>query len=166
MAVAQPLAGATRSRAAYRLYGTALGAAAGLVMVPSLVQTPELLTLAMATWVGCCLYLSVLDRTPRSYVLMLGGFTAPFIGFPNVSNPESIFDVAVARVEEIWLGVISASLVLSVVLPQSVAPAVHNQLRQWFSDAREWTCAVLRGQPGSYTQAKRLQLACRATGLD
>jgi len=166
MAVAQPLAGATRSRAAYRLYGTALGAVAGLVMVPNLVQSPELLTLAMATWVGCCLYLSVLDRTPRSYVLMLGGFTAPFIGFPNVSNPETIFDVAVARVEEIWLGVICASLVLSVVLPRSVAPAVHNQLRQWFCDAREWTCAVLRRQPGSYTQAKRLELACRATGLD
>ena len=166
MAVANPLAGATRSKAAYRLLGTALGAVGGLVMVPNLVQAPELLTLAMATWVGCCLYLSVLDRTPRSYVMMLAGFTAPFIGFPNVGIPESMFDVAVARVEEIWLGVLCASLVLTVVLPQSVAPAVHNQLRQWFSDAREWTCAILRGQPGSYTQAKRLQLACRATGLD
>ena len=34
-----------------------------------------------------------------------------------------------------------------------------------FSEAREWTSAVLRGQP-RYTQAKRLRLACGATGLD
>ena len=95
--------GATRSKAAYRLYGTALGAVAGLVLVPNLVQTPELLTLAMAAWVGFCLYLSLLDRTPRSYILMLAGFTAPFIGFPSVNDPTSMFDVAVTRVEEIGL---------------------------------------------------------------
>jgi len=117
MAVAQPLTGATRSKAAYRLYGTAIGAAAGLVMVPNLVQAPELLTLAMATWVGVCLYLSVLDRTPRSYVLMLAGFTAPFDGFPNVSDPTSMFDIAVARVEEIGLGILCTSLILSILLP-------------------------------------------------
>lgn len=166
MAVAQPLTGATRSKAAYRLYGTAIGAAAGLVMVPNLVQAPELLTLAMATWVGVCLYLSVLDRTPRSYVLMLAGFTAPFVGFPNVSDPTSMFDVAVARVEEIGLGILCTSLILSILLQQSVAPAIQKQLGQWFSDAREWICAVLRGAPGSYTLAKRLRLACGATGLD
>lgn len=166
MAVSQPFAGATRSKAAYRLYGTALGAAAGLIMVPNLVQAPELLTLAMATWVGVCLYFSVLDRTPRTYVLMLAGFTAPFVGFPNVGDPTSMFDIAVSRVEEIWLGVLCSSLILSIVLPQSVAPAIYNQLRQWFSDAREWTCTVLHGKPGSYTQTKRLRLACAATGLD
>ena len=120
----------------------------------------------MATWVGFCLYLSVLDRTPRSYVMMLAGFTAPFIGFPSVGNPTAMFDIAVSRVEEIGLGVLCTSLILSIVLPQSVAPAIYNQLRQWFGEAREWTCAVLRGQPGSYTQAKRLRLACGATGLD
>lgn len=166
MIVAQPLTGATRSKAFYRLCGTALGATAGLVMVPTLVQTPELLTLALATWVGMCLYLSVLDRTPRSYVLMLAGYTAPFIAFPNVGNPDSIFDVAVSRVEEIWLGTLVGSLVLSIVLPQSVAPVIQTQLRQWFKDAYEWVCSVLRSKPGSYDQHKRLRLACGATGLD
>jgi uncharacterized membrane protein YccC len=166
MAVAQPLAGAARSKAAYRLYGTAIGAVGGLVMVPNLVQVPELLTLAMATWVGVFLYLSVLDRTPRSYVPMLAGFTAPFVGFPNVGDPTAMFDIAVSRVEEIWLGVICTTLILSIVLPQSVAPAIYKQLEQWFKEAREWVCAVLHGKPGSYTQTKRLRLACGATGLD
>lgn len=164
--VAQPLAGATRSKAFYRLCGTALGAIAGLVMVPTLVQTPELLTLALATWVGVCLYLSVLDRTPRSYVLMLSGYTAPFIAFPNVGNPDAIFDIAVNRVEEIWLGILVASLISTIVMPLSVAPTIRRQLQQWFSEAYEWVCSVLRSKPGSYDQHKRLRLAGGATGLD
>jgi uncharacterized membrane protein YccC len=164
--VAQPLAGATRSKAFYRLCGTGLGAVAGLVLLPNLVQAPELLTLALATWVGVCLYLSVLDRTPRSYVLMLAGYTAPFVAFPNVSNPDAIFDIAVNRVEEIWLGILVASLISWIILPQSVAPIIRNQLRQWFKDAYDWVCAVLRSKPGSYDQHKRLRLAAAATGLD
>jgi uncharacterized membrane protein YccC len=72
----QPLAGATRSKAFYRVYGTLLGAVVPVILVPNLVNAPELLTLAIALWVAVCLYFSLLDRTPRSYVLMLGGYTA------------------------------------------------------------------------------------------
>jgi uncharacterized membrane protein YccC len=42
----QPLAGATRSRALYRVYGTLLGAIVPVILVPNLVNAPELLTLA------------------------------------------------------------------------------------------------------------------------
>src|ERR1700754_299852 len=95
--VSQPLAGATRSKASYRVYGTIIGALAAVVLVPNLVNSPELLAVALALWVGGCLYFSLLDRTPRSYVLMLAGFTAAFVGFPAVGDPGSIFDIAVSR---------------------------------------------------------------------
>ena len=74
-----------------------------------------------------------LDRTPRSYILMLAGYTAAFIGFPAVADPGAIFDTAVARAEEITLGILCASLVGSIVLPQSVAPAIAARLDQWFA---------------------------------
>src|SRR5215475_8992865 len=90
----QPLAGATSSKALYRLLGTAIGAVATVVMVPNLVDAPELLCLAMALWVGLCLYLSLLDRQPRSYGFMLAGYTVALIGFPSVADPGSIFDTA------------------------------------------------------------------------
>src|ERR1700739_363637 len=80
--VSQPLSGATTSKAAYRLYGTILGAIAAVVLVPNLVNIPELLCLALALWISGCLYFSLLDRTPRSYTLMLAGFTPAFVGFP------------------------------------------------------------------------------------
>ena len=80
--VGNPLAGATRSKAIYRVFGTAIGAAAAVALVPQMVEQPPLLSLALALWVGGCLAVSLLDRSPRSYVLMLAGYTATIIGFP------------------------------------------------------------------------------------
>ena len=69
--VANPLAGAVRSKGLFRMLGTLLGSTAALLLVPALSNTPELLTLALALWLGVCLYFSLQDRTPRSYVFML-----------------------------------------------------------------------------------------------
>src|ERR1700735_3601382 len=62
--VSQPLAGAVRSKAVYRMVGTLLGATVALVLVPNLVNAPFLLCLALALWVSGCLFFSLLDRTP------------------------------------------------------------------------------------------------------
>ena len=50
--VSQPLTGATTSKAAYRLYGTILGAVAAVALVPSLVNVPALLCVALALWIA------------------------------------------------------------------------------------------------------------------
>ena len=102
--VAHPLTGATRSKALYRVLGTLLGAAAGVAMVPSLVNSPPLLMGAVALWTGCLLYIALLHRTPRSYVFMLAAYTLPLVALPAVDNPAAIFDIAIARAEEISLG--------------------------------------------------------------
>lgn len=115
--VSQPLAGAVRSKAVYRVLGTILGAMAAVALVPNLVNAPWLLSAALSLWVGGCLTISLLDRTPRSYVLMLAGYTAAIIGFPSVGQPGAIFDVAVSRVIEIGLGILCATLVHSLVFP-------------------------------------------------
>ncbi|MEA2740603.1 MAG: hypothetical protein QOH05_3910, partial [Acetobacteraceae bacterium] len=53
--VSQPLTGALRSKAFYRLVGTLIGAIATVVLVPNLVNAPELLSAALALWIGLCL---------------------------------------------------------------------------------------------------------------
>ena len=50
--VAQPFAGALRSKALYRFYGTLLGGTAAVALVPNLVNAPVLLSLALALWIG------------------------------------------------------------------------------------------------------------------
>ena len=163
----QPLAGATSSKAFFRVMGTLVGATMTVALVPNLIDAPELLCLAIALWVGLCLYLSLLDGTPRSYIFMLAGYTVALIGFPSVSEPGAIFDTAIARVEEISLGIICASLVSTIVFPRSVAPAVANRVDAWLSDAQRLSQAVLLRQGTSETRrGKRLKLATDIVEID
>ena len=133
--VANPLSGALRSKAVYRMLGTLVGATATVTLVPNLVEAPELLCGALVLWIGGCLYLSVLDRTPRSYAFMLAGYTAALIGFPVVTAPNAVWDIAVSRVEEIALGIACVTIVGSVVLPRPVGPVLRARLAAWRRDA-------------------------------
>lgn len=163
--VAQPLSGAVRSKAMFRLMGTALGASAAIVMVPNLANSPELLSLALALWVGLCLYLSLLDRTPRSYVFMLAGYSAALIGFPTVSQPDIIFDVGLARVIEISLGIVCGTIVHSLILPQGLGPVLLKRLDATLADARKWTLDALRGDRNAKSDHDGRQVAGDITEL-
>jgi uncharacterized membrane protein YccC len=136
--VSAPFAGPTRSKGVYRATGTLLGALFVTFTVPRLIDAPELLTLALALWIGGCLYISLLDRTPRSYMLMLAGYTAAMIAFPAVNTPGAIFDIALARVEEITLGMVCATVIHSLVFPQPFGPVVLHRLDAAIGDARTW----------------------------
>ncbi|HEY0062532.1 MAG TPA: FUSC family protein [Telluria sp.] len=164
--VASPFSGAVRSKALFRLCGTLIGCAVTILMVPRMANSPELLSLAMAFWVGLCLFVSLLDRTPRSYVFMLAGYTALLIGFPAVSDPSTIFDVGVARVEEIAIGILSATVVHSVVFPQGVGPVLLGRLDRALADAQRWMAQALASadDAGRPTQA-RLALAGEISDL-
>jgi len=151
--VAAPLAGNVRSKALFRFCGTLIGCTATVLMVPALANAPELLTLALALWVGGCLYLSLHDRTARAYVFMLAGYTAALIGFPSVETPLALFDNAIARVEEIGLGILCGTLVHSLVLPVGMGPTLLAVLDRGLGDARQWFADVLgRAAPSADRQ--------------
>jgi uncharacterized membrane protein YccC len=164
--VAQPLTGAMRSKAAYRFYGTLLGALATLVLIPNLVDAPVLLIAALSLWVGGCIYFAVLDRTPRSYLFHLAGYSVALIGFPIVDAPGTVWDVVLARVEEITLGIVCATVIGSVVFPTPLGPALTARLDNWIGDAAEWTLGVLSGPPGGTTTgAARRKVASDAVEI-
>lgn len=148
----QPLAGATSSKAFYRLIGTLVGAVVSVAMVPNLVNAPELLCLAVAVWVSLCLYLSLMDATPRSYAFMLSGYTVAIIGFPAVSDPANIFDTASARLQEISLGIICASLVSSTFIPRSIGLTVSERIGYWLATARKLSREALIGRSTGHEQ--------------
>lgn len=157
--VASPLSGATRSKAIYRVIGTFAGAAVAVAIVPALVDWPLLLSLALALWVGATLAISLLDRSPRAYTMMLAGYTALLIGFPAVDRPEAIFGIAVARVTEIGIGIVCATLVHSLLWPRSVAATLGARLAAWLHDAREWREEILEGRTAVDVEAGRRRLA-------
>jgi len=158
----QPLSGALRSKGIYRLIGTLLGASAAVAIVSVLNASPELLSLGLAGWVGLCLYISLLDRTPRSYVFLLGGYTAAIIGFPSAPAPGVVFDVAISRMEEIGLGVICATVVHTLILPQGVGPALNRRIEGWLADGKAWTLDVLMAHHDPKRRADRSRLATDA----
>ena len=145
--VAQPLTGAMRSKSVYRFIGTALGAVAAIALVPNLVAAPILLTTALALWVGICIYFALLDRTPRSYIFLLAGYTAAIIGFPCVDTPEAIFATAMSRVEETTLAIGCTTIIGAVVFPRPLGPALLSRIDDWFARARGLTLDVLSGRP-------------------
>jgi uncharacterized membrane protein YccC len=154
-----PLSGATRSKAIFRVIGTLLGASAAVVLVPNLANAPVLLVAALALWSSVCLYMAMLDRTPRSYIFMLAGYTAALIGFPVVNLPGTIFEVALARTEEIFVGILCAAVVSSVLFPRAVFPAIAQRLNVWLANADIAACEAIQRKSGHEVDAHRLRLA-------
>ncbi|WP_313761101.1 FUSC family protein, partial [Rhizobium sp.] len=160
--VAHPLSGASTSKAIYRLIGTAIGGAMTIILVPNLVNSPELLTLAIALWMAFCLGVSLLDRTPRSYSFMLAGYTTALTGFPIVANPETAFTYPVARVEEIALGIICVALVSRLVFPRHAGPVLAARMNSWVHDIAALAISTLN----SSDKSDALQAAARKLAAD
>src|SRR6516164_943128 len=161
----QPLSGALRAKAVYRVIGTFIGGAVMIAIVPNLVDAPELTTLAIILWVALCVFVSLLDRTPRSYIFVLSGYTAALIGFPSVLAPGRVFDTAVSRVEEITLGVICAAIVHSLIFPKSVFSAFEEKLRSAMVDARRWLADGLVKQATPQAEMERRRIAADISEL-
>lgn len=165
--VANPLAGATASKALYRALGTIIGGTAAVVFLPLFVNAPLLFALVVSLWTGTLLYISLLDRTPRSYVFMLAGYTLPLIALPLVDSPASVFDTAVARSEEIIVGITCASLVSAIVLPTSVGVVLSAKIVDWTRDARQWGLEILSGKAATPdAPLMRQKLASDLSALD
>ncbi len=164
--VAHPLSGASTSKAIYRLIGTALGGAVTVILIPNLVNSPEMLTLAISLWMAFCLGISLLDRTPRSYSFMLAGYTTALTGFPIVANPDTAFTYATARVEEIALGIICAAVVSRLFFPRHAGPVLAARIDAWLKDGAELAIGTLsgRGRDASLQAATR-RLAADAVDL-
>ncbi|ETI65034.1 fusaric acid resistance protein FusB/FusC, partial [Sphingobium sp. C100] len=157
--VAQPMAGAVISKAVFRIIGTLTGAMFAVAVVPPLVNAPELLSLAMASWLGLCVFVSLLDRTPRSYMFVLAGYTACLIVFPDVDTPQTIFTVASLRVQEILLGILSGSLVHGVILPGSITGVLLGRVQTILRDAERWSRDAIATDPVPGLDAERRRLA-------
>ncbi|HBQ3181659.1 TPA: FUSC family protein [Klebsiella variicola] len=154
--VSQTSVGASLSRSVYRLVGTLVGAAATVFIVPTFVNQPILCSAMLGLWIAGCLCLSLLERTPRGYAFLLAGYTASLIGFPAVSVPGTIFDLAVIRVEEIAIGILCAGLIHRSVLPVRIAGRFNSTLAQTLATARQRIADTLAGKP---VAAETLRLA-------
>ncbi|MDE0854627.1 MAG: FUSC family protein [Nevskia sp.] len=157
--VSQPLAGASISRGVFRFAGTFIGATATVILVPAFANEPLVLSMALSLWIALCLFLAILDRTPRSYLFVLAGYTTSLIGFPSVSAPASIFQIASLRVQEISIGILAAGLVHALVVPKSATALLAMRISNIIDDAERWSRDALDGARDAVLARDRRRLA-------
>jgi uncharacterized membrane protein YccC len=117
-------------------------------------------------WVSGCTFISLLDRTPRSYVPLLAGYTVLLAGLPLVTAPENTFDTVVARVEEIGLAILCASIVSHIVLPVHVGTILLGRIDAWIARAQALlTATATAEQDEARSRAERYALAADAADL-
>ena len=136
MIIANPYSGMVSSKCVYRLIGTVAGAVIALLLTPHFINTPWLFTVILSLWVGFALYVSLLDRTPRSYVFMLAGYSTAMIVYNAITyiDTYNIFDIAVARVLEISVGVVSSAVVSATFFPVHVGAMIKQRVNKTLND--------------------------------
>jgi len=164
--VSHPLSGATRSKAVYRAMGTVIGAGMALVLVPMFASSPVLMVLAIGLWSTLSLYLALLDNKPSTYTFLLASYTTPLVAVPAIMAPGTIFDIAVARSEEILLGIVCASVVSTVLFPSRVSPVIDDRVASLLDDAGAWVAQRLRATGRRERVPLRLRLLGDIVGLD
>ncbi|HDV6335087.1 TPA: FUSC family protein [Klebsiella michiganensis] len=157
--VSQTSVGASLSRSLYRLAGTVAGAGATVMIVPTFVNTPILCSVILAGWITFCLYLSLLERTPRAYAFVLAGYTASLIGFPAVADPGTVFNIALIRVQEIAIGIVCAALIHRYILPARISGLFNSKLAQTLHAARQRIADTLAGKADAQSEPLHLALA-------
>jgi len=147
--IANPYSGMVSSKCVYRVIGTMGGAVVALTLTPHLINTPWLFTVVLSLWVGFALYVSLLDRTPRSYAFMLAGYSTAMIVFNSITyiDQYNIFDIALARVIEISIGVISSAVVSATILPMHIGSAIKQRVIKTLKDTENLFANLLIADP-------------------
>ncbi|GBQ87254.1 fusaric acid resistance protein FusB [Acetobacter nitrogenifigens DSM 23921 = NBRC 105050] len=117
--IAQGTRGKSIAKARWHLFGMVVGGIAGVALVAACPQQPALFILLLAACVGGFCFVGTLLPGPptmtnyRIHGMRASGFTCVIISLDGIAAPERIFDVAMARLTYITLGVVIETVVSS-----------------------------------------------------
>ena len=171
--VCQPHLGASLRKGWFRMIGTVVGAVVIVVLTAVFPQNRFGFLVGLALWGGACALVATLLRNFAAYAAALAGFTAAIIasdqlGATGGPNGQA-FMLAVYRVSEIWIGIVSAGIVLTLTdvgdAPRRLAAqfaALAAEIAKGFSSS-----LALAGLSSSDTlQPVRRELTRRVIALD
>jgi uncharacterized membrane protein YccC len=170
--VCQPHLGASLRKGWFRMIGTVIGGAAVLILTACFPQDRVMFLIALALWGAACALVSTLLRNFASYAASLAGYTAAIIASDQLGATGGLngiaFTLAVTRVSEICIGIVSAGVVLA----GTDLGGARRRLSRLFADlAAEITsqCTGTLLQAGSDlpdTRPVRRELVRRVVALD
>jgi uncharacterized membrane protein YccC len=163
----QPISGAIRSKALFRMVGTVAGALITLLLMALLANLPGGLFLCVGFVALVGVFLSMIDQMPRGYVYSMAGLTAAVVGLPDALDPLAGFTTAITRTEEILLGIVCATAVDSVFFPHSAGTVLNARVGAWLEAAQDYALAALCDRDGAADHHRKLGgLATDAAQLD
>jgi uncharacterized membrane protein YccC len=115
--VCQPELGASLRKGWFRMIGTVVGAVAIVVLTACFPQDRALFLCGLALWGGACALVATILRNFAAYAAALAGYTAAIIASDQLGATGGVngdaFMLAVFRVSEIGIGIVSAGIVLA-----------------------------------------------------
>ena len=162
---AQPMAGAFRPKVLYRLGGIGIGAAVSILLVPNLQNSPILLVLCLALWIGFCINLAVLDRTPRAFFFQMASFSTAIISFPYLYDLSDFFTTTISRVEEMTVAILCVTVTHMLLRSTNVRPVIRERAVSFLAHASRWTADALGTPHARLEYEHRRKLAADVTEL-
>ena len=163
--VAAPVRGMVLSKSLYRMLGTFVGGGMALLLVDLCGQNSEAFIPALAVWVGLCTALATVLRNFRAYAAVLAGYTVPLIGLSAIQAPEHAWDITIARVAVITVGIVCAGVVTSIFLPggarRDLTPRVRGAILMVLALAHDTL-----NRSGPLPEQNYVEAAGRVLGLD
>ncbi len=161
--VAQSSRGMSLSKSRFRLIGTVVGAAVAVTLIALFAQVQELFIPALGLWLALCTALATGWRNFRGYGAVLAGYTAAIIGLDAVVAPQNVFDIAVARVVYICLGIVTEAVFTAVLAPDTPLSDVRGRLSGFLDQAAQLAAEALRG---GIDMASRKRLITEMLAID
>ncbi|TAL95078.1 MAG: FUSC family protein [Paraburkholderia sp.] len=112
--------GMVMARGFYRGLGMLVGNAAALLLIALFPQERVLFLLALAVWIGLCVWGAAWYRNYQSYGFVLAGYATCIAALPSIDHPYDILDNVVTSLSEVSIGIVCASLVSALIFPQHV----------------------------------------------
>lgn len=153
--VIQPTRGLLFEKSFYRLVGTVIGSAAGLLLLLS-TDSPLVLAMALSFWVAACVGVGNLLYGLRSYAFMMAACTCVVVAMSAYQNPPHLVGIAFGRVACIVVGIIVSTAVTALFTPRQSGDGLESRLRRIAADSIAWLALLLR-QGRVYALARREQ---------
>ncbi|MCK2184319.1 FUSC family protein [Halomonas getboli] len=123
----RPMSGMVIEKGLSQISGTLVGCGAGITIMALFAQAPIPALATLTVWIMTCTYGSSLLRNNASYGCIMGAVTAMLIVVIGASRPDGIFAIAVARLSELSLGAVCATLVSALLWPIKVGDHLGRQ---------------------------------------
>lgn len=130
--VMQPKSGLVLSKSFYRILGTLAGVVVSLILISAFAQEQVWFIMVFAMWIGICTGVGVKYRNFQAYGFILAGYTVCIVALPAVSAPLDVFDIAVSRFSEVFVGIMCATVVSDIFFPSHLSDTLFDSEKRRF----------------------------------